>query len=75
MQLKSRNGQIAYVFPHSRRPIAAQARKSFDKLAIWVLALVLVLGALVATITLFAWWDETQTTFSISPRSTPAISG
>ena len=65
MQLKSINGQIAYVFPRSRKLINAKARKFLETLAIWALMLALVLAVIVATVTLAAWW-ETQTTFSVS---------
>jgi len=63
VQLKSRNVQIAYVFPRSRKLIAAEAKTFLETLAIWALMLALVLAVIVATIMLAAWWDEMQTTF------------
>jgi hypothetical protein len=54
-----------YIFPHTRKLIAARARKRrlFETLAAWALMLALVLVVAVAALWLATWLDETQTTF------------
>jgi len=68
MPLTYRDAHIAYIFPRSRKLIAAEARKRrfLETLAAWVLMLALVLVVMVAALWLATWLDKTQTTSSVS---------
>ncbi len=73
MQSRSGSGAGVGVFRGSGKA-GTEAKRVLDRLATGVLLLVLALGAIITAIWLATWWDDTQTSFSVSAAKSRSAS-